>query len=59
MDKEFIDGAMISRFKRVTGSTAWFLEVEHACVMDALGISKLEKASWVKYEEVKDESGRS
>lgn len=59
MDKEFIDGAMISRFKKSHGIDCLVpLKSNMHALLDALGISKLEKGSWVKYEEVKDERGR-
>ncbi len=59
MDKEFIDGAMISRFKKRHGIDCLVpLKSNMRALLDALGIAKLEKASWVRYEEVQDESGR-
>jgi hypothetical protein len=59
MDKEFIDGAMISRFKKVHGIDCLVpLKSNMHALLDALGILKLEKANWMTYEEVKDESGK-
>jgi hypothetical protein len=59
MDKEFINGAMISRFKKVHGIDCLVpLKSNMHALLDALGISKIEKVNWVKCEEVKDESGR-
>jgi hypothetical protein len=59
MDKEFIDGAMISRFKKRHGIDCLVpLKSNMHALLDALGMAKLEQASWVKYEEVKGESGR-
>ena len=59
MDKEFIDGAMISRFKKVHGIDCLVpLKSNMHALLDALGISKIEKVNWMKYEEVKDESGK-
>jgi len=59
MDREFIDGAMISRFKKSHGIDCLVpLKSNMHALLDALGISKIEKLSWLRYEEVKDESGR-
>ncbi len=59
MDKEFIDGAMISRFKKVHGIDCLVpLKSNMHALLDALGISRIEKVNWVRGEEVKDESGR-
>ncbi len=59
MDKEFIDGAMISRFKKVHGIDCLVpLKANMHALLDAMGISKIEKVNWVRCEEVKDESGR-
>ena len=59
MDKEFIDGAMISRFKKRHGIDCLVpLKSNMHALLDALGILKIEKVSWLKFEEVKDESGR-
>jgi hypothetical protein len=59
MDREFIDGAMISRFKKTHGIDCLVpLKSNMHALLDALGISRMEKVSWMKYEEVKDERGR-
>jgi hypothetical protein len=59
MDREFIDGAMISRFKKIHGIDCLVpLKSNMHALLDALGISRMEKMSWMKYEEVKDETGR-
>ena len=59
MDKEFIDGAMISRFKKSHGIDCLVpLKSNMHALLDALGISKIEKLNWMTYEEVKDESGK-
>jgi len=59
MDKEFIDGAMISRFKKVHGIDCLVpLKSNMHALLDALGISKIEKLNWMNYKEVKDESGK-
>jgi hypothetical protein len=59
MDKEFIDGAMIRRFKKTHGIDCLVpLKSNMHALLDALGISKIEKVKWMKYEEVKDETGR-
>jgi hypothetical protein len=59
MDREFIDGAMISRFKKNYGIDSLVpLKSNMHALIDALGISRLEDAKWVIYNEVKDETGR-
>jgi hypothetical protein len=59
MDKEFIDGAMISRFKKIHGIDCLVpLKSNMHALLDALGISKIEKLNWMTYEEVKDEGGK-
>ncbi len=59
MDREFIDGAMISRFKKTYGIDCLVpLKSNMHALLDALGISRIEKVDWIKYEEVKDERGR-
>lgn len=59
MDREFIDGAMISRFKKKYGIDCLVpLKSNMHALIDALGISKLEEVQWVVSEEVKDETGK-
>lgn len=59
MDREFIDGAMISRFKKIHGIDSLVpLKSNMHALVDALGISKIEKLRWMKYEEVKGEGGK-
>ena len=59
MDREFIDGSMISRFKKVHGIDCLVpLRSNMHVLLDALGISKIEQLSWVTYEELQDETGR-
>ena len=59
MDREFIDGAMISRFKKKYGIDCLVpLKSNMHALIDALGISKLEGVPWVVYKEVKDETGK-
>jgi hypothetical protein len=59
MDREFIDGTMISRFKKVHGIDCLVpLKSNMHALIDALGISRLEDVKWVVYNEVKDETGR-
>ncbi len=59
MDKEFIDGGMITRFKKTHGIDCLVpLKSNMHALLDALGISRLETVNWVKYDEVKDESGK-
>ncbi len=59
MDREFIDGAMIGRFKKTHGIDCLVpLKSNMHALLDALGIAKLEKLDWMTYEEVKDEKGR-
>jgi len=59
MDKEFIDGAMISRFKKGHGIDCLVpLKSNMHALLDALGIAKIEELKWLLYEEVKDENGR-
>jgi len=59
MDREFIDGAMISRFKRKYGIDCLVpLKSNMHALIDALGIVQLEEVGWVVREEVKDEAGQ-
>jgi hypothetical protein len=59
MDREFIDGAMISRFKKTHGIDCLVpLKSNMHALLDALGILKIENVNWMKYEEVRDETGR-
>jgi len=59
MDREFIDGAMISRFKKKYGIDCLVpLKSNMHALIDALGIAKLEEVPWVVYGEVKDERGK-
>jgi hypothetical protein len=59
MDKEFIDGGMITRFKKTHGIDSLVpLKSNMHALLDALGISRIETVNWVKYDEVKDESGK-
>lgn len=59
MDREFIDGAMISRFKETHGIDCLVpLKSNMHALLDVLGISKIEKLNWMKSGEVKDESGK-
>jgi len=59
MDREFIDGAMISRFKKKYGIDCLVpLKSNMHALMDAWGIAKLEGVPWVVYDEVKDETGK-
>jgi hypothetical protein len=59
MDREFIDGAMISRFKKIHGIDCLFpLKSNMHALLDALGIVTIERVSWMKYEELKDEGGK-
>ena len=59
MDREFIDGAMISRFKKTHGIDCLVpLKSNMHALLDALGIARMEKVNWIKYEEVKDERGK-
>ena len=59
MDREFIDGAMISRFKKTHGIDCLVpLKSNMHALLDALGISKIEKLRWMTYQQIKDETGR-
>lgn len=59
MDREFIDGAMITRFKKVHGIDCLVpLKSNMHALIDALGISRLEDVKWVVYNKVKDETER-
>ncbi len=59
MDREFIDGAMITRFKKIHGIDCLVpLKSNMHALIDALGISRLEEVKWVLYQEIKDETGR-
>jgi len=49
MDREFIDGAMITRFKKVYGIDCLApLKSNMHALIDALGISRLEDVKWIK-----------
>jgi Transposase DDE domain len=59
MDREFIDGPMITRFKKSYGIDCLVpLKSNMHALLDALGISKIEGVKWLVYDEVKDEAGR-
>jgi hypothetical protein len=59
MDREFIDGPMISRFKKSYGIDCLVpLKKNMHALLDALGISRIEEVKWLVYGEVKDEAGR-
>lgn len=59
MDREFIDGGMISRLKKVHGIDSVVpLKSNMHALTDALGISKLEDVKWLVYREIKDEDGK-
>jgi hypothetical protein len=59
MDKEFIDGGMITRLKKRYGIDSLVpLKSNMHALLDALGIVRLEKVNGVKYDEVKDERGK-
>jgi hypothetical protein len=59
MDREFVDGAMISRFKKVYGIDCLVpLKSNMHALLDALGICRMEEVPWRVTEEVKDEAGR-
>jgi hypothetical protein len=59
MDREFIDGAMISRFKKKYGIDCLVpLKSNMHALIDALGIAKLEEVPWLVYEEGKEEVGK-
>lgn len=59
MDREFIDGEMISRFKKEYGIDSVVpLKSNMHALIDALGISRLEDVKWVIYNEIKDENGK-
>lgn len=59
MDREFIDGAMITRFKKTYGIDCLVpLKSNMHALLDALGISKIERVKWLLYDEVKDEGGK-
>jgi hypothetical protein len=50
---------MITRFKKKYGIDSLVpLKSNMHALLDALGISRMEKVNWVKYKEVKDESGK-
>ncbi len=52
-------GAMISRFKKTHGIDCLIpLKSNMHALLDVLGITKIEKVNWMKYEEVKDEGGK-
>ncbi len=59
MDREFIDGAMITRFKKIHGIDCLVpLKSNMHVLLDALGISKIERVRWLLSNEVKDETGK-
>ncbi len=59
MDREFIDGAMISRFKKKYGIDCLVpLKSNMHALLDALGILQLEEVPWVVSKEVQDETGK-
>jgi hypothetical protein len=59
MDREFIDGVMITRFKKIHSIDCLVpLKSNMHALMDALGISRLEDTKWVIDHEVRDETGR-
>jgi hypothetical protein len=59
MDREFIDGAMISRFKKIHGIDCLVpLKSNMHALLDVLGISKIESVKWLLSDEVKDETGK-
>jgi len=59
MDREFIEGAMITRFKRQHGIDSLVsLKSDMHVLLDVLGISRIEKVRWVVYDEVKGGTGR-
>lgn len=59
MDREFVDGAMISRFKKSHGIDCLVpLKSNMQALFDALGIAKIEKLKWMTYHEVKDDRGK-
>jgi hypothetical protein len=59
MDREFIDGVMITRFKKNYGIDCLVpLKSNMHALLDALGISKIERVKWLVYNEVKDETGK-
>jgi hypothetical protein len=59
MDREFIDGAMITRFKKIHEIDCLVpLKSNMHALMDALGVSRLGDVKWVLSQEVKDETGR-
>jgi len=59
MDREFIDGAMITRFKKIHEIDCLVpLKSNMHALMDALGICRLGDVKWVLSQEIKDETGR-
>lgn len=59
MDREFIDGAMIGRFKKGYGIDCLIpLKSNMHALLDAMGILEIDNIGWMKYDEVKDEAGR-
>jgi len=59
MDREFIDGAMIRRFKKKHGIDCLVpLKSNLHALIDALEIAKFEEVPWVVYDEGKDETGK-
>src|SRR4030043_247841 len=60
MDREFIDGTMISRFKKVHGIDCLVpLKSNMHALIDALGISRLEDVKWVVNREIPNASIRA
>ncbi len=58
MDRELIDGAMITRFKKTYGIDCLVpLKSNMHALLDALGISKIEKVKWLRYHEIKNKGG--
>lgn len=59
MDREYMDGGMITRFKKEYGIDCLVpLKSNMPAFLDALGISRIEQVNWVKNDEDKDETGK-
>ena len=59
MDREFIDGPMMTRLKTSYGIDCLVpLKKNMHALLDTLGISKIERVKWLLYDEVKDEMGK-
>ncbi len=59
MDREFIDGAMITRFKKKHRIDSLVpLKSNMHALIDALGLSRLEDVKWIVYNKVKDKRGK-